>query len=95
MSKTVSELPTTRAEAVALPAFQLNVTEEELNLEPGFGLIIWDVPTVGDGVGAGVSVGAIVGVGVGRGAGVGVGVATAGGVGVGVGVGVAVATGTR
>jgi hypothetical protein len=89
MSEAARELPTRRAEAVAFPAVQLNVTEEELNLEPGIGLMIWAGPAVGDGVG----VGAIVGVGVGVGAGV--GVATAEGVAVGVGVGVAVATGTK
>jgi hypothetical protein len=58
---------------LALPAVQLKVTVDELNVDPGVGLIICADP------GAGVGVGVIVGVGVGLeglpvGVGLGVGV---------------------
>ncbi|MEY2555415.1 MAG: hypothetical protein QOF93_559, partial [Verrucomicrobiota bacterium] len=66
-----AELPTRRPYAVALPALQLNVTLEELNVDPGVGLSITAGPVagvavgVGEGVGVGVAVGVGVGVGVG------------------------------
>ena len=57
----------------ALPALQVKVTVDELNVEPGTGLNMTAGP-VGFGVGVGVSVGPGVGVGVGLPPGVGVGV---------------------
>ena len=58
---------------VALPALQVNVTVDEVNVDPGTGLSITDGP-VGGGVGVGVGVGVPAGVGVGVPPGVGVGV---------------------
>ena len=66
---------------MALPALQLKVTLEEVNVDPGGGLSITAGPVVGVGVGVGVGVEVAVGVGVGVALGVGVEV----GVGVGVG----------
>ena len=63
---------------MALPALQLKVTLEELNVDPGGGLSIIAGPVAGVGVGVRVGVGVgvgVVGVGVGIGVGVGVGVA--------------------
>jgi hypothetical protein len=83
-------LPTRRRYAVALPALQVNVTVEDVNVDPGTGLTITAGPLVGVGVGVGVAVGVGVGVGVRVGVGVGVGVGAGVGVGVAVGVGVGV-----
>jgi hypothetical protein len=89
MSEAFCELPTNSAYPVALPALQLKVTVEEVNVDPGCGLNICAGPAFGVGVGVGVAVGGGVAVGVGVGFGVGVGVA----VGVTVGVGVALGVG--
>jgi hypothetical protein len=51
---------------VALPALQLKVTLEEVNVDPGGGLSITDGPVVGDlkvGVAEGVGVGVAEGLG--------------------------------
>jgi hypothetical protein len=60
--------------ALALPALQVKVTLEEVNVDPGGGFNITELP-FGGGVGVGVAVG--VGVGVPPGVGVGVGVGPA------------------
>ena len=87
------EVPTKRKLEVALPALQVKVTVEDVNVDPGGGLSITDGP-VGEGVGVGVGVGVALPLGVGVGVavpdGVGVGVAVGVGVTVGVGVGVGV-----
>jgi len=57
-------LPTIRTLAVAVPALHVNVTLEEVNVDPGGGLSITDGP-VGGGVGVGVGVALGPGVGVG------------------------------
>jgi hypothetical protein len=54
--------------AVALPVLQVNVTLDEVNVDPGTGVSITDGPT-GGGVGVGVAVPDGVGVGVGVGVG--------------------------
>jgi hypothetical protein len=71
-----SELPTRRKLALALPALQVKVTLEELNVDPGGGLSITELP-FGGGVGVGVALGVGVGVPPGVGVGVGVGVGPA------------------
>ena len=58
---------------MALPAVQLNVTLDEVKVDPGEGLIMTAGP-VAPGVGVGVGVAVGVGVGVGFGVAVGVGV---------------------
>ena len=62
---------------MALPALQVNVTLDEVKVDPGGGLNITAAPVAGVGVGVtvGVAVGVAVGVGVTVGVGVGVGVA--------------------
>ena len=57
---------------MALPAVQLNVTLDEVKVDPGEGLIMTAGPVV-PGVGVGVAVGVAVGVGVAVEVGVGVG----------------------
>src|SRR5436309_9972362 len=80
MSALLGELPTKRKYEVALPALQLKMTVEDVNIDPGCGLNICAAPGLGVGVGVGDTVGVAVGVGVvlgvtvGVGAGVGVGV---------------------
>jgi hypothetical protein len=71
---------------LALPALHVNVTLEELKVDPGTGVSITPGPVAG-GVGVGLGVGVGVGTGVAVGVGVGAGVGVAVGVGVGVGVG--------
>ena len=62
-------MPTSSTFELALPALQVNVTLDPLNVDPGTGVSITDAPF---GVGVGVDVGVAVGVAVGVGVGVGV-----------------------
>src|SRR4051812_28683634 len=93
MSALWNELPTKRKYEVALPALHVNVTVEEVNVDPGVGLVISPAPVEGVGVGVGATVGLGVVVGVGVDVGVAVGVAVGVGVLVGVAVGVGVGVG--
>ena len=57
MSEPFCELPTNSAYPVALPAVQLNVTVDELKVDPGAGLSICAGPGVGVAEGVTVAVG--------------------------------------
>src|SRR5260370_31318388 len=64
-------VPTKRKGEGAVRGLHVNVTVDDVNVDPGGGLVIRPGPVVGVGVGVGVTVG--VGVAVGAGVGVGVG----------------------